>query len=40
MYGLLLVLVASSNVGRTVWLGATLFYTSIGYLLIQCNFFQ
>ena len=40
IYGLLLVLAASSKVGRTIWLSATLFYTSIGYLLIQCKFIK
>ena len=40
MHGLLLVLAASSNVGRTVWLGAMVVYTLVGYLLIQCKFFK
>ena len=40
IYGLLLVLIACSKVGRTVWLGVTLVYTLLGYLLIQCNVFQ
>ena len=40
IYGLLLVLAAYTKVGRTIWLSATLFYTSIGYLLIQCKFIE
>ena len=39
IYGLLLVLLASSKERRTVWLGATLVYSLVGYLLIQCKFY-
>ena len=40
IYGLLLVLAACTKVGRTIWLGGTLMYSLVGYLLIQCKFIE